>query len=299
MRTLREQYPTLLEPELLADRRFGPLVVKPEHEQLVATMHANAELTRAMAHDIEQPPLLVHIQGRELQPFHDEGPRAPYRQVESIIATARNIRAQQYSGAITVAATVDRQHYRPWPEHVKELADLDVAIYRTSQETGLADAFLDTCEDIEKRQATAYDMIASITAGCCFATNQALRTGALHTGEGAIGVYGPLVNGSPRFSTLAQRALLGVKNRSCYTDTSAASALEDPTFMHDAGVIMNGKHLHVYGLDVTRKREGAFKEMAHDMVAGELGEVVFEPAVAVHQHPGYFIHTTTPQTECA
>ena len=296
MSTLREQYPTLLEPELIANVQIGSDVLPSEANYRLDAMHDSARRVEEAAADIPQPPVLVHVQGR-LVPNADE-----HDQVEAVIKTARSIRAQQYSGSIAIAAAVDREGFRPSCRQGDELAKLGVSLHKFGSISSLPAAFADVGDAIERRQGRKYELYGSLTAGNRFATNQALRAGACSIGNGAIACYGPLLPGNERPTEAAKFALESDEMYEFFVQPRQNPPCKDNNmgFMHDAGVMMRGDLVREVGLNLAYGHNaGAFREWVHQVRATQEGTVWFDPALAIHDARSSYLQSADISKEMA
>ena len=281
---LGQSYPNLLEPELLAGPRIGSLLFNPGNEKLVCGLNSQAEQLKESRHNILQREALVIIQGREVPDSKGRVRNvAPKQQVEKLLATARNIRAQEYSGSVAIAATVDHSAYRPGREQGNELRELGVEIMRFESGVNLPKAFNEAYGQLAGTKDGSYDLVASITAGNRFVTNQALRAGALRMQTFSHAAFGPLLLGSKHPSNTARDAL-GADSLYYYQYAEPSDDINPyaPGFMNDAAVILHGQHLRTTKLDERYGRGGAFREWATRSIPTEIDKVWYDPLLAVH-----------------
>lgn len=280
MKSLEQRYPHLQDPRaLVGPRAVGWLLVPDGHAVAAALDNRAAQIA---ATDIALRPALVVIQGRHIPKSggHSRGGSVE-RRADRILETAESIRKQRYAAHLAIAATVE-EGFSLTGKQAERFADL--GIRRVSQEPDANAA--QSLADAVKRADVPDWMVVPVAAGNRFATNQALRAGALHIGNGAIGAYGPLVlDHNP--SSDAYRLLGG--NQEYYLQDADCDNWTVPGvngFMSDAGAVIDGHALDAAPLDESYGSGGAVSAWAGKLQARP-GDVMYDPALAVHDSRAY------------
>ncbi|HEX9153846.1 MAG TPA: hypothetical protein VF809_03435 [Candidatus Saccharimonadales bacterium] len=278
-----ERYPHLIDPEALkgpmAARAFGWLAGH-NPEAVANTLNTvAADMATAYLRDV---PAGVIIQARRAVGCRAKHTK-PAPQIEAVIATAENIRAQKYHDVsrVAIAAAVDYPDFCPDLDQTNRLSDLRVRILHESPRSNAPRAMNNAARWMMEREG----MVVMMDAGNRFATDWGLATAAYHINDGAIGVYGPRV--MDRNASLTGILALngGASYFEQYAEVDLVPFASENGFMSAAGVALNVALLHDYPLDETYGRGDA----ARQWVAGfnEVpGDAVYNPAMAVHDHSG-------------
>lgn len=281
--TMSERYPHLLDPEALkgplAARAFG--WIAGHNPQAVANTLNTIAADMATA-DLRDVPAGVIIQARQATGCRARRTK-PAAQVESVISTAENIRAQKYHDVsrVAIAAAVDYPDFCPDVDQTNRLSDLRVQTIHESRRSNVPRAMNNATRWMMEREG----MVVMMDAGNRFATDWGLATAAYHINDGAIGVYGPRV--MDRNASLTGILTLngGASYFEQYAQVDLVPFSSENGFMNAAGVALNAALLRDHPLDEAYGRGDAVRQW----VAGfnEVpGDAVYNPAMAVHDHSG-------------
>jgi len=241
----------------------------------------NTHAANIAAEQIEEIPTNVIVHGQQ-------GPMAPGRKretdamrAERILATAQNIRAQKFGGELALATTV-RADFAPLGRQLRQLAGLDVQILRQPAGMPHPEAIQAAVREIAAEESAT----VAIESGNRFATDQALRTASKYVGQGAWGVFGPLVMDSHP-SKLSYQILNG--DSEYYKQEAAPDDFPTPNengYMPDAGSAFFTAALLDNPLDAEYAQGGSFRIWA-DRLQRQPGDIWYDPGMAVHDARAY------------
>jgi hypothetical protein len=282
--SLIERYPRLLDQDALEGPGIVGRVVRLfngyDAEKVAKNLNTHATITAGL--EVGEIPASVIIQGRqEHAPASRRKATAPEKQADLIIATARNLRAQTYSGSVLIAATVDYPEFTATRTQRSELDSLGVRVLTEHHNVNDAQSL--------NRAFGAIDLQEGLTvvmpSGNRFATDQALRAAARHIGDNdGVAAYGPRVMDRNTTDSVGRELLMG---DSAYYDQYAAvernPSPEANGYMSPAGVALCSMSWSQYPLSEAYGRGGATRRWASVLQANDF-EVVYDPALAVHDH---------------
>lgn len=273
---MSERYPHLLDKRaIIGPRLIGALITTGS--SLIVADNLNSRAAEIAALDLDELPTSVLIQGREMLSPNRKPRLKPDAKLARIVETARNIRAQSFSGELAVAATVDHDTFTVSSKHRTALDDLGVILHPASTNVGHAAAINRGIQDMGMEDGVG----VSIAAGNRFATDQALRAASLRMIDGAAGVFGPLVmDRSP--SNFAASILSG--DSEYYKQEANADSFPSPDengYMSDAASAFRIATLRKYPLDASYELGGGLRAWGDDLQS-EPGHIWYDPSFAVH-----------------
>lgn len=276
---MSERFPHLLDVRALTGPRIiGPLVMRGGRA-MAETLNTHA--ATLAAEQIEEIPTTVIVHGQQ-------GPMTPGRKrdtdamrAERILATAQNIRAQKFGGELALATTVQAD-FAPLGRQLRQFVDMDVQILRQPPRLSHPEAIQAAVQAVAIEESAT----VAIEAGNRFATDQALRTASKYVGQGAWGVFGPLVMDSHP-SKLSYQILNG--DSDYYKQEAAPDDFPTPNengYMSDAGSAFFTAALLDNPLNTEYAQGGSFRNWA-DQLQRQPGDIWYDAGMAVHDARAY------------
>ncbi|HEU4913884.1 MAG TPA: hypothetical protein VFT16_00550 [Candidatus Saccharimonadales bacterium] len=282
---MAERFPHLLDVRALRGPKLLAPLLSPGSRAVAETLNARA--TQIADAQIEEVPAAVIIHGQPSQYTSGRRRENDTLRAERILDTVRNVRAQEYSGSLVVAATVD-ESFHPLGRQLTQLVRHDVHLLRQDPDFSHPEAINAAVQEL----ATDDGVTVAIAAGNRFATDQALRTASSHVGRGAWGVFGPLViDRNP--SKVGYAILNG--NSEYYKQEAEPDGFptaNENGFMPDAGAAFYTQALRDNPLDAAYPRGGSYRAWG-DSLQRQAGDIWYDPGMAIHDSRAFGMHLGT------